>query len=206
MVKLTSTMRETYENLGWLCATWARLDHTSTHLLDLILECGPERARCISTQLDPVASRMRLLKTLVMTFDHPAWWTDAAIFWINRIEGDVASRRNRMIHDAWDFTEATPSRIDRRVKIGRKQAFQSAGLAIETVSKCSSAEIRELIVEISVCDVALVAIAAEITMGRRESGLPPEERSNLVRMRRMESPLRELLQTKIEQTAHPSGG
>lgn len=198
-----ATESKVFELIGHLCSFWAGLDKTANSLIRVALDCEERQAACIATQLDPVASRIRLLKTLIVTTGQSAEWMDEALRWLNMVDGQLAPKRNRIIHDDWDFDDATPQLIDRRAKVGRSQSRQPLSLVIEMKSEASPAYIASVIEDIALCTTAITFMVFDILDSRGSEPKPLEE-TFLGAMPQMETRLRQGIPTLGEQTPPPS--
>ena len=108
--------------LGRLCWAWAMLDRGVNELLAVILAVDAAQVACIATELDPVASRVRLIRKLLHTLGMPDWWRNALTQALNIVESDVGPLRNRCIHDSWSLSEGQLVRKDRRAFLKKLKA------------------------------------------------------------------------------------
>lgn len=191
---------EVWQAIGKLCMVWASLDHALDDAIEQILDCSKAQARILSTQLDKITGRTKLIKQLLFTLDQEPEWIAKATELLNRIEIEVAPRRNRIIHDGWDFEGLTPQQIDKRAKIGKLQSRQPPAISFDTPSACSATEINDLIVTASVCTVGLLLISIEIREHRGRGRISPES-SGLMLLDHAESRARELAKQGHGQTS-----
>ncbi|MEL7689174.1 hypothetical protein [Citromicrobium bathyomarinum] len=171
--------------IGKLCASWALLDHSLDDAIADTLDITTQQARCIGTQIEPVASRIKLLRLLLPTTRFDGNWVKAATALLNKIDA-VAPQRNRIVHDAWHFDGTTPKRIDKRAKLKKAEAFASDELFVDVQSDCPLGDIKLVTLEVGVCCIGLEMLSFDIQTFRAE-GPPLPESSTLVHLPRVES-------------------
>ena len=121
-----------YTALGRLCVAWAVLDRQLNDLLAILLGCSSAAAACIASSNDAVAPRCEMMRKLVYEKPRDVEWIGLFVNLMNLISQDLASKRNRFVHDYWSFTEGTLKRLDRRANISRAQSRTPIALAWDT--------------------------------------------------------------------------
>jgi hypothetical protein len=147
-------------------------------LLTMVLGCTKEQTACIATQIEPLASRSRLLKNLAYTTNAEDRWKEALISLLNVIDGELCAKRNRVIHDGWDITGINAVQLDRRAKIARPQSRQTPTLVTEARSVVDPDYIDSLVTRVSVATVAVIAAHCDLII-LQEDGLPQPELTGL---------------------------
>lgn len=168
------TKQKLEQKIGHLCSVWASLDRCANMLVEQILGCSEAQAVCLATQMEPVATRAKLLKNLAYTTAASNEWKAVLISLLNIIDGELAPKRNRVIHDAWDFTAAKPSQLDRRAKVARSQARKPPELLIEARLNVTPEFIESLVGRVSAAATALLAARADLILLAEEPKLPRE--------------------------------
>jgi hypothetical protein len=125
-------------SLGRLCAAWSRLDRELNHAIAAVLKIDLAQAACIATEMNDVAPRCRLLKTLIYTIEAPDDWRQTTSQLLNIIQNNLAPERNRLIHDYFGTSEEQIKKTDRRVRLIKPESFAALKLDFdrdETVDK-----------------------------------------------------------------------
>lgn len=166
-----TTKEEVFAKIGRLCMVWASLDRSANMLLTEILGVSEDQSACVATQLDPLASRMRLLKTLTYTTSRSDEWKASLVELLNYIEGHLCAKRNRIVHDGWDFKGTEPAQLDRRAKVMRAQSRQPLALSTVARSTVTAAHVDLVIKSAANCSVALLSAWTDL-VAEREDGPP----------------------------------
>jgi len=133
--------------LGHLCMFWAGLDRELNHLIGALLRITDEQAACIASEMNDVAPRCRLIKTLSYTVDVPQAWRDTLVELSNLICNDFAPRRNRFVHDLLVEGGTVMTKTNRRTKIAKLESFGATQLLYDTVEDVTCHDIQELTIK-----------------------------------------------------------
>ena len=161
--------------LGQLCGAWATLDRGVNELLAVILKVDAAQMACIATEMDPVASRVRLTKKLLHTLCMPGWWTDGLTQVLNIIENEVGPLRNRCIHDSWRLSEGQPIRKDRRAFLKKLEARGNHILQFDLEHTMKPDDIVTLNVDIMLGYLALKGAQCDLEDRREMNTLSPKQ-------------------------------
>lgn len=146
-------------SLGRLCTVWAKVDREINHLLAAMLKITDEQVACIAHELDGVAARCRLIKTVALTFDNDREWRLALETLVNIISSDLGPKRNRYVHDLWIDRDEKMLKVDRRVHVGKAASFTDKLLSFDIESNVYYDQVDTVTIQ-------LILAAAELAKGR----------------------------------------
>lgn len=173
-----STATGIFTAVGELCMVWASLDGALNMTIEQVLNCTDDQAKCIATAIDPVAGRIKLLRNLLYSLGKEAAWLELTNKLLNEIEGNLCAERNRIVHDAWDFSTPEPMQLDRRAKIKKAQAHQPPALVTEVRKGVTATSINNLTERVSIAAVGLLIIRTELFL--ETEGKPIASKSSLL--------------------------
>lgn len=145
---------------------WASLDGCLDMLLASVLDCTEDQANCLATQVDRVSSRMDLIKSLSVTTKMTSEWKVALVDALGWMNANLSGRRNRIIHDAWDFSEPSPVQIDKRVKVRRGQSREPYAIHTNLKTEVTAESIEQLITEVSYAATVVLTAKTDIDSSR----------------------------------------
>ena len=157
--------------LGRLCGVWAMIDRTLNELIAIVLDVTAADTACISTEIDNVAGRTRLLKKLLHAKNLPQWWLPMVVASLNRIETELSPLRNRCIHDSWEVTEVSLVRTDRRAFLKKLKAHDSDTLQYDIKHTMSAEDINALLSDCFIAMIALKGACRDIEQHRKSGAL-----------------------------------
>jgi hypothetical protein len=155
--------------IGRLCATWSVLDRELNSLLAALLDVDEPQIACIATEMNDVAPRCRLVKTLLYTVDVPADWRADVAELCNIISNQIGPSRNRLVHDRFGVSEDQILKMDRRAKLIKPTSFSDLKLEYDR---------EELVDKDTVENVALKAMAASARLATARFDLEYLKREN----------------------------
>lgn len=131
--------------LGRVSVFWGYLDRKINSCISMILRCDDAQTACISTQLDNVAARCRLLISLshTLSIDREEWVEEFSTI-LKTVTDQLAPRRNRYLHDQWITNEAGHQRVDRRAKLRKAAAGEYKGLQFDLTIPVTLEDISDL--------------------------------------------------------------
>jgi hypothetical protein len=156
--------------LGYLCRSWAGLDSTVNQLFEPLLQCSSAQIACIVPE--NVGLRCEALKRLLHIEPLPDPLVSFAVGLLDRVSGELAPLRNRLIHDGWSITKAEPSRIDKRAKLGKTQSRQRTTVIHETKHPTELEEIKRVDGRIGTVQFALWALIHVLRRWRSDGQVP----------------------------------
>jgi hypothetical protein len=130
--------------IGRLCAAWAILDREINALLKELLKISDAQVACLATEMNDVAPRCRLLKTLSYTVPAPTQWKEAMSNLSGVIMNHISPQRNRYVHDYFSISDDALIKFDRRVKLSKISSFSDLTLHFD-ITESVTAEMVELV-------------------------------------------------------------
>lgn len=118
--------------LGRLCVAWATIDRQLNDLLGAMIGCAPATTACITTGTESVSARCDIMTRLVHIEPLSDAWASNVKKLLNHVSGDLAPKRNRLIHDYWSFADGTIVRLDRRASTAKQQSRKEIELTYDT--------------------------------------------------------------------------
>jgi len=177
--------------LGLLCAGWARLDRELNALLGAVLQCSDAQIACIATEMNDVAPRCRLLKTLVYTVDVPKLWREDVADLCNIISNEIGPSRNRYIHDNFGFVDEALHKIDRRAKLLKPASFTDLTLDFDRAEAVDNEAVERTAVQAISASARLATARFDLEHQQREGHFPARpqlERARIMEIRQFRSP------------------
>jgi hypothetical protein len=158
-------------SIGLLCMAWATLDRMLDPLICQHMRCSQSQVACFAADMDRVSTRCDVLKKL-LTIESPSpQWRDWIFLILDRISGEIAPLRNRVIHDHWQRERGQMMRTDRRASIKKPQAGQPEQLIYDAKYAMPTDEIEKLRLRIEVL-INPVSRAEQDLRSWRETGRP----------------------------------
>lgn len=156
--------------LGYLCRSWAGLDARVNQLFEPLLQCSATQIACIVPE--NVGQRCEALKRLLYIEPIPDPLVAFAVGLLDRVSGELAPLRNRLIHDGWSITKEETSRIDKRAKLGKPQSHQPMTVIHETKHPTQLEEIKHVGSRIGTVQFALWALIHVLRRWRSKGQVP----------------------------------
>lgn len=156
--------------IGNLSIDWAHLDRKLDELFQPLLNCTAEEVACIL--VENIDARCSQLKRLITVAKPPRDWRDWIFAVLNRAANEIGPKRNRLLHDTWDFRDNTAARTDKRAKIKQAQSRQEETLSFDTKHPVSAEEIELLTSCVFTVSMALDAAKLDLVQWREEGRFP----------------------------------
>ncbi|MFN2098599.1 hypothetical protein [Altererythrobacter sp. MF3-039] len=156
--------------VGELCSSWAWLDRALDQMFEPILDCPTEQVACIRS--DNTGARCNMLSQLLHTIEIPTEWHEWIDGLLTRARGELASRRNRIVHDAWILDESDIRRIDKRPALKSAQAGEPRSLSFDVEHEETAAKVHELISRVFTVTQALRHAHYAISHWRSQGQFP----------------------------------
>ena len=156
--------------LGYLCRSWAGLDGRVIQLFEPLLQCSAAQIACIVPE--NVGQRCEALKRLLHVEPLPDPLVSFAVGLLDRVSGELAPLRNRLIHDSWSISKEETSRIDKRAKLGKPQSRQRMTVMRETRHPTALEEIKRVDEKVSTVHFGLWAVIHVLRRWRAEGHTP----------------------------------
>lgn len=163
------------QSIGGLCYQWSILESALVLLIEYLSGLDDKTTACLlSTSRDTsqrceIASRLAILKV-----PHGPWRT-CLLNTLSVIQNKMCEKRNRTVHDEWQFSENQILRINRAVKMPM-DSEKVRQLVYETKTPVEVGEIEILIKEITIALLGITIMASQYRA--KESSLktlePPE--------------------------------
>ncbi len=166
-------------NLGRLCMTWAALDHQLDALFQPLLECSRKQVAALVGNIDNTAMRCEMLKRLIWVEAPSEAWREWFVKVLDRTSGELASVRNRYVHDTWSIIGQPFTRTDRRAKVLQIQAHQPPQLVFDTKHAAAPGEVEKFVMAVSSV-LAALAFATQDLRHWRKTGRPIEPSPQLI--------------------------
>ena len=133
-----------------------------THLAGLKL--GAPEAHCITSNVE-FRSKTKMLRALGALHRPSEAWFERLETLLNKIESELSSRRNRVVHDVWlpphgNIEHAT--RTHSRTRIAKEQSHTPKNLTLQEVVTVDEAAVIELHNDILEAINELLALSKEV--------------------------------------------
>lgn len=167
--KLLQNYNAVAQAIGELAMVWAALDAAVDELFEPLLECSDAQVACIL--VENINARCEMVKKLLHVEPLPPKWVEWVEALLGRTSGELASRRNRFIHDNWTINSERATRSDKRAKVGKAQSRQKRALKFRTEHDANVEEIDRLAQQVITVALALKVATKSLrawrTQGRR---------------------------------------
>lgn len=142
-------MDEHAQEIGRLSILWSRLELRLTMLLDDLLEIQDRTTLNILLGSLDMRTKVKILMPLAFSKKRSDDWFERLQDELNRIDNELRSERNRMIHDFWTIDErgGPASRMQLAPRVVKDQKTQKLKLA--NVKPVTAAEITVLTVRVA---------------------------------------------------------
>ena len=130
--------------VGMLCMFWAQLDHTIVVLIERLLGLDEVTTACITSSARDTSHRCEIARRLVFLKAPNDDWRDCLTGILNRVQNELANKRNRYVHDDWTIENAELIQFERQVKILKPQSREALKLIHSTPRTASTLEINNL--------------------------------------------------------------
>jgi hypothetical protein len=149
------------EELGLVCIYWAWLEQT---LDELIIELAKlERGdigRSVTANAD-IRPKISMTKALAFLRKPSDDWFSYALETLDLIDNNLRPRRNLFVHSGWYSPKGVLTRITRKTKLKRPQAFRLT-LTTEEQMPIKLADVRRMKIDIIVAIRILVVLLASV--------------------------------------------
>jgi hypothetical protein len=110
--------------VGALCNSWSKLESYTRTLFLLVSGMPPDRHSYAIVHCLPFNDQLTAIKVAFVGRARDPRLTETAIAAINYIDNILGPRRNRYVHDLWQYDdyEQVAERFDRTVRIARPQS------------------------------------------------------------------------------------
>ena len=156
--------------LGRLCVAWAEFDRNITNLASVLIGQGPEITACLFPGSENLKPRCESIKKLV-AFAPPGGrpeWRDGITAIVSRAMMELASQRNRYIHDLWMDGSEGVVRLDTTTRLRRPQSHAAHEVVFGTWYQDETPLIVDLTIELDRITEQLLMIVVTIADHQRE--------------------------------------
>jgi hypothetical protein len=167
-----SVIEDHAQALGLLCIYWATLDNALFGLLAAYLNSDPVG---LAVRAPDVSTLCEQIRKLAHVSGPDGEWRECLIRILNMIQGELAETRNRYVHDDWEISAEGMTRIDRRPKLQKPQAFQQVQLISNFKTVVPVEWVRQLtgrVVE-AMQAIAYMTLSLRLWRGGHGAKLPP---------------------------------
>jgi hypothetical protein len=122
--------------IGHICMNWSRIEDIIDHLIGrmLGLEEHDNIANAVTSNMD-IRNKIQTVKALFFeTKTSDAWFNKVAAL-LDEIDNTLRPERNRYVHSHWFIPDGKLTRVSRRIKFKKTQAFQALSLTTEERSR-----------------------------------------------------------------------
>jgi hypothetical protein len=158
------------QSIGGLALAWAALDSRVDELFEPLLECSEAQVTCIL--VENIGTRCEMVKKLLHVDPLPPQWVEWAEALLNRTSGELASLRNRCIHDSWRISAERATRTHKKARVGKAQSRQKRLLSLKTEHETSAEDIKHLTERIATVSIALHAAKKSLLLWRSQGKRP----------------------------------
>lgn len=177
----TQIMMEHAEAVGSLCMFWAQLDLTLIVLIERLSELDEVTTACFTSTARDTSQRCEIARRLAFLKAPNDVWRDCLIGILSRIQNDLASKRNRYIHDDWEIKNDELIQFERRVKIQKPQAKEALKLFHLTPRTARPGEINDLTSLVIELLVHVIFLGQDFVTWRKTGKQPvPNEKALLL--------------------------
>jgi hypothetical protein len=118
------------QKVGEICMIWATLDFKVDQLLADFLDIGPAQVAALMNGMDFSRKCEAVRKLLVLSGPSPEWIAEIDSIMLDLANG-LNKKRNRYVHDMWQFEIDAINRIERKATIQKQQARKSKTLSFD---------------------------------------------------------------------------
>ena len=156
--------------LGGMCWAFANLDNAISRLYEPVLQCSEEQAACI--MIDNLSTRRDQLNRLLhLEVDLP----DEFVSWVGRLLSracdELASERNRCIHDCWTFNwsveRQSVARISKKPRLSKVPSRPRKQIIVRSENPTTAEDLQQLEGRIHTVASALGAARRSLETWRR---------------------------------------
>ncbi|TQF27805.1 hypothetical protein UNPF46_29000 [Bradyrhizobium sp. UNPF46] len=131
--------------IGHICINWSRVEDVMDFLISrmILLEEGSNLANAITSNMD-IRNKIQTLKALVYERrTGNAWFKEYAQL-LDQIDNELRPARNRYVHSHWFRPDGRLTRVSRRVRFSKPQAFKELALTTEERDRASLRDAQRL--------------------------------------------------------------
>jgi hypothetical protein len=171
------------QELGHICIYWAWLEQALDELIIELSHLEPgDIGRSVTANAD-IRSKISMIKALAFLRKPSGAWFSYTQEMLDLIDNNLRPRRNLFVHSSWHTPKGVLTRISRKTRLRRPQAFQLT-LTTEEKTPIKLTDIRRIKVDIVVALRFLVFLLSSIMRegGECESSFARYPKQHLLRL------------------------
>jgi hypothetical protein len=149
------------ESIGGLCYQWSILDRTLELLIQYLSGLDEKTTACLLSTSRDTSQRCEIASRLAVLKVSNCPWRDCLLNALSVIQNKMCEKRNRTIHDEWEFSETRILRVTRAVKMPM-DSEQVRQLVYETKTPVEIGELDALIEDTTIALMGIVIMAAQV--------------------------------------------
>lgn len=156
--------------IGSLCMGWAFVDRELNYLIQAMLDSTYDDAHAIGTSLDSVAGRCNLLRDLASMHAPSNEWRAQLRRLLSHVQGPMASKRNRIVHDHWipSGTTDVAFKMNRQLKTEVDAKGEVKRIFYDTIEEMTLVEILMFNRDVLQAGIAISAAARDMRRFKAE--------------------------------------
>ena len=162
--------------IGALCYNWSHLDNVIVLAIGYFSECDEETLACLLSTSKDTSQRCEIATKLLILRVGDGPWRKCACETFRLIQNKFCDKRNRLVHDEWEFHEDDIVRTTRAVRIAKSQAYRGESLTYKALTLTQPKEIEDFVLELVQVTFGISILASQFEKQRNElqTLMPPE--------------------------------
>lgn len=175
-MKQTNAVQRHLAAIGGLCYNWAHLDNVIVLTIQTLSGCDDKTLACLLSTSRDTSQRCEIANKLLILNLEDGPWRDCAINTFKLIQNKFCDKRNRYVHDEWQFYEDDIIRTTRTVKIIKAEPLSPQTLSYHANTPTRTKEIEDFVMDMVRATFGMAVISGQFQNQRHELKTlkPPE--------------------------------
>jgi len=117
--------------LGHICLHWSRIEDVIDYLIGRMVGLEENNQTYAITSNMDIRNKIQTLKALAFERKTSMRWFDKVAKLLDEIDNTIRPERNRYVHSKWVIPQGKLTRVSRRIRFKKSQAFKEITLSTE---------------------------------------------------------------------------